>query len=131
MKKIFLSLLFALSLVPYGADAASHKLGWGDNNGKSLQEFNKKEKADRDSSDPCSKKKCYGNLICMVGSDGNATCGCTENSHCNYGWKCNTSKNECEVCSAGEKGSACNCPTLKQADGQGACECEVDPKTQS
>lgn len=130
MKKFLLSLIVVFSLVPFGADAASHKLGWGDDN-KPLQDFNKKDRRDRDSTDPCTRKKCHGNLICMVGDNGKAECGCTENSHCSYGWKCNTSTKKCEVCSSGEKGSACNCPTRKQADGQGACECIEDPHTQS
>lgn len=130
MKKLLLLLVVGFTLVPYGVDAASRKLGQG-NEGRNVQEFNKKSKRDVDSTDPCAKKRCHGNLICIPNAEGKADCGCTTNSHCSYGWKCNTSTNKCEVCSAGENGTACNCPNLKQADGHGACECIADPATQT
>ncbi|MCQ2965733.1 MAG: hypothetical protein MJ250_03220 [Alphaproteobacteria bacterium] len=130
MKKILLAMIFIFAFVPYGADAASRKLGNG-NEDRNVQEFNKRSKTERDLSDPCLKKRCHGNLVCIVGTDNKASCGCTQNSHCGFGWKCNTSTNTCEVCNAGEKGTSCNCPDLKQADGHGACECVADPSTQS
>ena len=109
MKK-FLYFLTAFFIFPAVCFAASQKLGViGDMSVRSIKGPIGKEL------DLCKDMNCPAKTPCTV-EDGKAVCRCTETS-CGEGAQC--VNGSCKNCT---KGTQCNCPSGKLADGKGACE---------
>lgn len=109
MRKFLYILAFSF-VMPSVCLAASQKLGLMEDQGISVV----KEPINK-GIDLCEKLNCPPTAPCTV-ENGSPTCRCTDTS-CGQGAQC--VNGSCQNC---EKGTQCNCPSGKLADGNGACE---------